>query len=101
MSIEKKFLKTKPVCKVKFSLNGGLYTGASSVSLAGDFNNWQADQTPMKKSKEGVWSVTLDLPSGNAYQYKFLVNGTEWINDPAAERLVPGGMGSENSLLEI
>ena len=39
MSIEKKALKAKPVCKVKFSLSGDQYTSASSILLLGDFNN--------------------------------------------------------------
>ena len=61
MSIEKKYLKAKPVSKVKFSLSGDQYTSASSILLVGDFNNWQIGETPLKKAKTGVWSVTIDL----------------------------------------
>ena len=38
MSIEKKLLKAKPICKVKFSLSGDQYNSTSSILLVGDFN---------------------------------------------------------------
>ena len=100
MSIEKKALKAKPVCKVKFSLSGDQYTSASSILLLGDFNNWQMGETPMKKTK-GVWSVSLDLETGKEYQFRYLIDGTNWENDPEADKFVPSGLGSENSVLAL
>lgn len=41
-------------------------------------NEWKA----VEMSKEGnVFSVTMELDKGD-YQYKFLLNGDEWITDP-------------------
>ncbi|MEI7661540.1 MAG: isoamylase early set domain-containing protein [Bacteroidota bacterium] len=101
MSIEKKVLKAKPVCKVKFSLSGDQYTSVSSILLLADFNNWQMGETPLKKSKTGVWSVSLDLETGREYQFRYLIDGTRWENDPEADKFVPSGLGSENSVLSI
>lgn len=101
MSIEKKFLKAKAVCKVKFSLSGDHYTSASSVLLVGDFNNWQVGETPLKKAKTGTWSVTLDLETGKAYQFRYLIDGTNWENDPEADHYVPSGLGSENAVVAL
>lgn len=101
MSVEKKPLKSKPVCKVKFSLNGGNYDNASSILLLGDFNHWSMEETPLKKSKTGVWSASLDLPTGASYQFRYLIDGTRWENDPEADRFVPSGLGSENSVLDL
>ena len=101
MSIEKKFLKAKPVCKVKFSLSGDSYNTASSILVLGDFNNWQMGETPMKKSKTEVWSVSLDLETGKEYQFRYLIDGTTWENDPEADKFVPSGLGSENSVLAL
>jgi 1,4-alpha-glucan branching enzyme len=101
MSIEKKFLKAKPICKVKFSLSGDQYKSASSILLVGDFNNWQLGETPMKKAKTGVWSVSVDLESGKEYQFRYLIDGTNWENDPEADKFVPSGLGSENSVLAL
>ena len=102
MSIEKKFLKAKPVCKVKFSLSGEQYKSASSVLLVGDFNNWQIGETPLKQTaKTGVWSVSLDLETSKEHQFRYLIDGNKWENDPEADKFVPSGLGSENSVLSL
>ena len=102
MSIEKKSLKAKPVSKVKFSLSGDQYTSASSILLVGDFNSWQIGETPLKKTKTtGVWSVSLDLETGKEYQFRYLIDGTNWENDPEADKFVPSGLGSENSVITL
>jgi 1,4-alpha-glucan branching enzyme len=101
MSLEKKFLKAKPVCKVKFSLAGDQYKSASSILLVGDFNNWQLGETPLKMAKTGVWSVSLDLETGKSYQFRYLIDGTNWENDPEADSFIPSGLGSENSVLAL
>jgi 1,4-alpha-glucan branching enzyme len=101
MSIEKKFLKAKPVCKVKFSLSGDQYKSASSILLVGNFNNWQLGETPLKMAKTGVWSVSLDLETGKEYQFRYLIDGTIWENEPEADKHVPSGLGSENSVIAL
>ena len=53
---------------------------ASSVFLRGDFNNWSATATPMKKDANGEWSVTVPLKAGR-HAYKFLVDG-KMVLDP-------------------
>jgi 1,4-alpha-glucan branching enzyme len=101
MSIEKKFLKAKPVCKVKFALEGEQYMNATSIVLVGDFNSWQIGETPLKKSKTGVWSVSLDLDSGKEYQFRYLIDGNNWENDSEADSYISSGLGSENSVLSL
>jgi 1,4-alpha-glucan branching enzyme len=102
MSIEKKFLKAKPVCKVKFSLSGDQYKSADSVHVVGDFNEWKLDETPLKKSKTGTWSATIDLPAGKEYQFRYLIDGSKWENDPESDRFTPSGMSmDENSVLVL
>ncbi len=101
MSIEKKFLKAKPVCKVKFTLEGEQYNDISSIVLVGDFNEWKIGETPLKKAKTGPWSVTLDLESGKNYEFRYLIDGTNWENDPEADGLQDSGLGSENSVLSL
>ena len=102
MSIEKKFLKAKSACKVKFSLSGDQYKSASSILLIGDFNNWQLGETPLKLTKTtGVWSVSLDLETGKEYQFRYLIDGANWENDAEADGFTPSGLGSENSVLAL
>ena len=47
---------------------------AAAVFLAGDFNDWSSDHTPMTGGSTGEWSVSLRLPPGR-YEYKFVVDG--------------------------
>jgi 1,4-alpha-glucan branching enzyme len=59
---------------------------AARVTLAGDFNDWDRDATPLRRSgANGVWSVVVPLQSGR-YRYVFIVDGTRWIPDAAAAR---------------
>ena len=48
MAIKKQFLKSKPVCKVTFTVPA---EKAQSVSVVGDFNKWNSQATELKKLK--------------------------------------------------
>lgn len=95
--LKKQFLKSKPVCKVTFYTPDSLQ--ADTVHLVGDFNNWSETDTPMKKLKDGRFSVTLDLEADREYQFRYLVNGTEWHNDWEADKYVPNPFIGDNSVV--
>lgn len=101
MSIKKQFLKSKPVCKVTFKLPKNLANGAGSVFLAGDFNNWNPEANPMKGLKSGDFTATLSLESGNEYQFRYLVDGSVWQNDPEADKYVASPYDSQNGVLVV
>ena len=93
---KKKFLKTK--CKVTFELPPGI-DDVQDVHLVGDFNDWDEHATQMEKKKGGRFSITLDLPLNQDYQYRYLVNGTEWHNDWEADKYVPNPFSGDNSVV--
>jgi len=74
---------------------------ASSVVVVGDFNDWDAKATPMRRAPDGEsWTVTLPVPEG-LHAYAFVVDGTRWVADPVAP-LAPGdGFGFRNSILVV
>ena len=73
---------------------------AEAVALVGDFNDWDAGRTPMKRvSPDGAWSVTLPLRPGR-YEYQFEVNGRQRVNDPTRPQ-TRSGFGSPNSVVTI
>ncbi len=72
---------------------------AKDVFLVGEFNNWNTTANPMTNDK-GVWSTTLNIPQGK-YQYKFLVNGTDWKTDPNNSNSADDGYGGKNSVIEV
>ncbi len=74
---------------------------ASDVHLVGDFNDWSVQATPLSDPDEnGNWTVTVPLKSGR-YQYKYLLNGEEWVEEPDAPAYQADGFGGKNSLLVI
>ncbi|HHS50705.1 MAG TPA: hypothetical protein ENN07_06265, partial [candidate division Zixibacteria bacterium] len=74
---------------------------AESVNLAGSFNGWSTEATPMSDDDgDGRWTVTIDLPDGE-YQYKFVVNGNVWIQDPNNPKGAPDGFGGSNSVIVV
>lgn len=100
--ITKKYLKSKPVAKVTFSLSKAEHNGAKVVALAGDFNNWSTSDTQLKKNKDGKFSVTLDLEKGKSYQFRYVIDNEVWENDWKADAYVPNNLTfDENSVVEI
>jgi chromosome partitioning protein len=77
-----------------------LYPRAKNVQIAGDFNNWQPQETPMQKvGDSGVWQTQLKLPAGR-YRYRLVVDG-QWQQDPYNELTEVNPFGEYNSVVEI
>jgi len=100
--IKKQFLKSKPVCKVTFTLTPEAAENAEQVELVGDFSNWTDSPISMKKLKNGAFKTTLDLETGKDYQFRYVINGQKWENDWEADAYVPNNMTfEENSVVSI
>jgi serine protease AprX len=72
---------------------------ATQVSLAGDFNNWEP--SPLTRGGDGLWRVALDAPAAGRYRYKFVVDNSRWLEDPANGLKEDDGLGGLNSFLDI
>ena len=88
MALTKKFLKSKPICKVTFKLTQEEAQSAESVQLIGEFNNWASDAAPMKKLKNGGFTQTVDLDADKEFRFRYLLDGETWENDWAADKYV-------------
>ncbi len=85
MSLTKQFLKSKPVCKVRFHLSSEEAQGWDEAFVAGEFNGWDTQACPMKRNKDGSFSVLLELETGREYQFRYVGNG-QWRNDGQADK---------------
>ena len=102
MSISKQYLKTKPLCKVTFTLPAHRMEQVEHVALLGEFNDWDPIALPMKKSKSGDYSATLNLEKDKEYQFRYLVNGGTWLNDEAADSYKPSLVSYDsNSVVQL
>lgn len=102
MSLEKKFLKSKPICKVTFRLPAEAVETAENVVLVGDFNEWDKENgVAMKQLKNGSFKTTIDLETGKSYEFRYLINGEKWENDWEADKYIPTPYGTENSVVDV
>lgn len=102
MSVAKQYLRSRPVCKVKFTLPASLAKSAKNVCLAGDFNNWDAVSCKLRKQKDGRFATTLELTPGREYQYRYVLDGQRWESDHEAEKFVPNNIcTAQNSVVVV
>jgi len=102
MSIKKQILKSKPVCKVTFKLEKEQANQATAISVLGDFNQWDEAAGEMKALKDGSFTLTLELETGREYQFRYLADGQQWLNEPEADSFVASEFGdSENCVISL
>ncbi|MBO0322781.1 isoamylase early set domain-containing protein [Muricauda sp. CAU 1633] len=98
MAIKKQYLKSKPVCKVTFTVPA---EEADKVAVVGDFNNWNPKGSTLKKLKNGTFKGTFELPNENSYEFRYLIDGA-YTNDEEADRFQWNDYaGTENAVLEV
>ncbi len=75
---------------------------AVTVHLAGDFNGWSTDATPMSDDDgDDIWTVVIELEPGS-YQYKFVSDGgARWFEDAGNPDGVSDPYGGKNSLVVV
>jgi AMP-activated protein kinase-like protein len=73
--------------------------GLQSISLVGEFNDWNADSTTLTEVSPGVWTVSLRLRPG-VYEYQFILNGTQRVTDPTMPQ-ASSDFGSPNSVVKV
>jgi len=72
---------------------------AQSVSLVGDFNNWNPAAHPMKQMPDKAWFLTVELKHGH-HRYAFLVDGTLTL-DPRGLGITRNDKGERVSLVPV
>ena len=94
---------TGDTCGVKCTDQGAVFRAefpyASRVLLAGDFNNWSSQSTPLTQTTDGKWKVCVPLMPGR-YRYRFIVDG-EWREDPWNDYVESNPYGSVNSVVDV
>ncbi|MBP3709882.1 MAG: isoamylase early set domain-containing protein [Treponema sp.] len=89
MALKKTFSKDGKKCTVTFIVSAEAANSAETITLAGDFNSWSSTETPLKKDKDGSFSVKLTLDANKEYQFRYLVDGHRWENDWNADKYIP------------
>jgi 1,4-alpha-glucan branching enzyme len=87
---------TRPGAITTFEFN---HPTATTISVAGTFNDWRPGAAPMIPLGAGRWIKALTLPPGK-YEYRLVVDG-KWMCDPLAAETVPNSFGELNSVLRV
>ena len=98
MAIKKQYLKSKPICKVTFSVPA---KEAKQVAVVGNFNDWNTDAMALKKLKNGTFKGTVDLEKDNSYEFRYVIDGN-YVNESEADKFAWNDFaGAENSVLVL
>lgn len=74
---------------------------ASRVALVGDFNRWDVRTHQLDPAgADGVWSISVTLPPGQ-HEYAFVIDGRQWVADPAAAIAVSDEFGGRSSVVSV
>jgi 1,4-alpha-glucan branching enzyme len=73
--------------------------GAKHVCVAGSFNGWTPEKTPLVPAGNGRWVGDLAVKPGR-HEYLFVVDG-QWLPDPNAKESVQNPFGGKNSVLLV
>jgi hypothetical protein len=73
---------------------------AHSVSVVGDFNDWDAAANSAVREENGSWSMYVPLRPGR-YEYTFVLDGRHLVPDPAAPIAPDDGYGQKNSVVVV
>jgi 1,4-alpha-glucan branching enzyme len=72
---------------------------AKSVSLVGDFNEWNPAAHPMKQMVDKAWMITMELKHGH-HRYAFVVDGQLTL-DPRGQGITRNNKGERVSLVPV
>lgn len=95
--IQKTYFKTKSYCKVKFSFK---VANAETIEILGLNSDWE-NGILMSKKKDGSFAAEVALPKDSAHEFKYRINETEWVNDPASDSENQNIYGGSNSVINL
>ncbi|MBK6871029.1 MAG: isoamylase early set domain-containing protein [Kineosporiaceae bacterium] len=75
--------------KVTFALPTD--SSPARVSVVGDFNSWIPGAHTLIKRTNGTRSVSVTVPRGSVYRFRYLAEGGDWFDDPEADGFTPEG----------
>lgn len=74
---------------------------ASSVSVAGDFSQWDPiSLSPRTVNGKTVWTGLVRVRRGE-HEYQYVIDGQKWVTDPLAPVKRDDGFGAENAVLKL
>ena len=100
--MSREYSDDRTLCRVTFWLSAEAVPDATSVAVAGIFNDWSVDQHPMERLENGDFSLALELEASKEYQFRFVIDGVRWENAWNADKYAWSDHAqSENSVIVV
>jgi 1,4-alpha-glucan branching enzyme len=97
--IKKNYSKERKSCRVIFELPPEV--NAQTACVCGEFTAWDVTAHPMQCRKDGSFTLSIALKPGQSYRFRYLLDGTRWENDWAADAYVPNPFGGDDSVVQL
>lgn len=94
------FARSKGIPFIEDSTANFIYNAnVSSVAIAGDFNGWNYNGNQLTKlAGTNFWYKSYIFEMDARLDYKFVINGSNWILDPENPNTCSGGFGPNSEL---
>lgn len=73
---------------------------AKRVAVAGTFNHWDTTVNSLRQGKDGSWTRLIRIKPGR-HEYKFVVDGERWVDDPQAQERTANDHGGVNCVMIV
>jgi 1,4-alpha-glucan branching enzyme len=99
--IERKYINESK-CLITFSLPAEVAQEATSIAVAGNFNDWDKHSHQMKKQENGDFRLEVELDAGREYEFRYVIDETRWENAWNADRYSWSEYSDcDNSVIEV
>lgn len=94
------FARTQGIPFIENNTANFIYRGnATGVNIASDFNGWSPTAHPMIKiDSTNFFYLSKSFEINARLDYKFVINGSNWILDPENPNQISGGFGPNSEL---
>lgn len=97
--ISKSYYNNGNTCRVTFRVCPDRDPG--SVYLVSSHDDWDKHARPMTRRKDGCFSTSLVLPKGARVQFRYLLDGDQWINEENADEYVDNTHGDTDCVVHV
>lgn len=74
---------------------------ADRINVVGEFSNWESTLSMDRAQPSGNWELTLELPTGRRYRFRYLIDDQHWLNDIFADDHLENPHGSYDSVIDL
>ena len=94
--LSKRYFKTKNEVEVTFEVPP---TAGETVEWVSDATDWVPVEMPALNRGRGPFKLRVRLPKDRQIQFRYLVDGSRWINDDGADDYWYNGHDAHNSVV--